>query len=78
MTATVTEAPSGASGLSALLEREPAPLTAVETGAIVRDFLASTAPPRRRLAVRACRCDRPWTFERGHCAKCGHELRRSR
>lgn len=21
----------------------------------------------------ACRCQRPWPFERGHCLRCGHQ-----
>lgn len=87
MAATIMEAPSGASDLSALLEREPEPLTAAEATAIVAEFLAveqdrerNRARDRTRAlsqAARVCRClGGRWVFERGHCGKCGHDLTR--
>jgi hypothetical protein len=88
MTATIGEAPTlGASEprhISAILgdfaremlAREPEPLAAAEAEAIVRDFLAREMdPPRPRAGARWCRCARPWEFERGHCTRCGHDLR---
>ena len=77
MIVTIEEAPAlGASDFSGRLERELEALSVAEAMAIVRDFLAYKAdPPRRRATVRACRCARPWTFERGRCSKCGHDLR---
>ena len=80
MTAVIVEgARSGALALSDLLGREPAPLSASEAEAIVRDFVAREidrwSPAQARTAVRACRCDRPWVFEPGHCGKCGHDLK---
>ncbi len=80
MTTTIREAPpAGASDLAAVLEGEPEPLTVAEAQAIVRDYFAGVAdpprvPPVRGIHARACRCDRPWEFERRWCSKCGRDL----
>ncbi len=90
MAATVTEAPLvGASELrhisgiledfvGELLGREPEPLTTSEAQAIIADYLAHAPAPSRIAPVRPhkCRCDRPLIFERRHCFRCGHDVRR--